>query len=135
VTASGEHATWGNPNFKFIQQDVTEFIFLEGPVSTSGICLAGEPIDYLELPIQTLKVGSLGTPRPWDWQKVKTSPFSPPRPRRFTRPAGSSQTEDYWGNVNPIGLAAATTKETLRRSANDGLSAAARCPNPHRAHL
>ena len=52
----------GNPNFKFIQQDVTEFIFLEGRVDyVWHFASPASPIDYLELPIQTLKVGSLGT--------------------------------------------------------------------------
>ena len=52
----------GNPNFKFIQQDVTEFIFLDLPVNyVWHFASPASPIDYLELPIQTLKVGSLGT--------------------------------------------------------------------------
>src|ERR1044071_220692 len=54
----------GNPNFKFIQQDVTEFLFLEGPVDfVWHFASPASPIDYLELPIQTLKVGSLGHPK------------------------------------------------------------------------
>src|ERR1022692_3121461 len=52
----------GNPGFKFIQQDVTEFIFLDAPVDyVWHFASPASPIDYLELPIQTLKVGSLGT--------------------------------------------------------------------------
>src|SRR6266851_3148857 len=52
----------GNSNFRFIQQDVTEFIFLHGPVDyVWHFASPASPIDYLELPIQTLKVGSLGT--------------------------------------------------------------------------
>ena len=52
----------GNPAFRFIQQDVTEFLFLEGPVDyVWHFASPASPIDYLELPIQTLKVGSLGT--------------------------------------------------------------------------
>src|ERR1700756_1419748 len=52
----------GNPNFKFIQQDVTEFIFLDVPVHyVWHFASPASPIDYLEIPIQTLKVGSLGT--------------------------------------------------------------------------
>src|ERR1035438_722659 len=54
----------GSPNFKFIQQDVTEFIFLDAPVHyVWHFASPASPIDYLELPIQTLKVGS---PRPAD---------------------------------------------------------------------
>src|ERR1700756_4808850 len=52
----------GNSNFKFIQQDVTEFLFLDGPVDYVWHFVSpASPIDYLEIPIQTLKVGSLGT--------------------------------------------------------------------------
>ena len=52
----------GNPDYKFIQQDVTEYLFLEGPVDyVWHFASPASPIDYLELPIQTLKVGSLGT--------------------------------------------------------------------------
>src|SRR6185503_14501230 len=52
----------GNQNFRFLHQDVTEFIFLEGPVDyVWHFASPASPIDYLELPIQTLKVGSLGT--------------------------------------------------------------------------
>src|SRR5215472_13575762 len=52
----------GNPHFKFIQQDVSEFIFLDVPVDyVWHFASPASPIDYLELPIQTLKVGSLGT--------------------------------------------------------------------------
>src|SRR6201981_1583248 len=52
----------GNPNFRFIQQDVTEFIFLEGTVDyVWHFASPASPVDYLELPIQTLKVGSLGS--------------------------------------------------------------------------
>ena len=52
----------GNPSFKFIRQDVTEFIFLDVPVHyVWHFASPASPIDYLEIPIQTLKVGSLGT--------------------------------------------------------------------------
>src|SRR5437660_5571789 len=64
VTGSVENISHlsGNRNFKFIQQDVTEFIFLHEPVDyVWHFASPASPIDYLELPIQTLKVGSLGT--------------------------------------------------------------------------
>ena len=52
----------GNPGFKFIEQDVTEFLFLDVPVDyVWHFASPASPVDYLELPIQTLKVGSLGT--------------------------------------------------------------------------
>src|SRR5438093_13170246 len=55
----------GNPNFRFIQQDVTEFIFLDGPVDYIWhFASPASPIDYAELPLQTFKVGSLGTHKP-----------------------------------------------------------------------
>ncbi|MEO6183528.1 MAG: GDP-mannose 4,6-dehydratase, partial [Verrucomicrobiota bacterium] len=64
VTGSVENINHlaGNKNFKFIQQDVTEFLFLHEPVDyVWHFASPASPIDYLELPIQTLKVGSLGT--------------------------------------------------------------------------
>ena len=95
----------GNPNFKFIQQDVTEFIFLDGPVDyVWHFASPASPIDYLELPIQTLKVGSLGTHKALGLAKAKARGFCSPRPRRFTAiPLVHPQPEDYWGNVNPVG--------------------------------
>src|SRR3954469_341952 len=52
----------GNKNFKFLEQDVTEFLFLEGPVNfVWHFASPASPIDYLQIPIQTLKVSSLGT--------------------------------------------------------------------------
>src|SRR5438876_8171066 len=64
----------GNPDFKFIQQDVTEFIFLDVPVNyVWHFASPASPIDYLELPIQTLKVGSLGTHKALGLAKNKKS--------------------------------------------------------------
>ena len=66
----------GNPNFKFIQQDVTEFIFLDVPVDyVWHFASPASPIDYLELPIQTLKVGSLGTHKALGLAKNKGARF------------------------------------------------------------
>src|SRR6201996_9258065 len=66
----------GNPNFKFIQQDVTEFIFLQEPVNyVCHFASPASPIDYLELPIQTLKVGSLGTHKALGLAKNKGARF------------------------------------------------------------
>ena len=60
----------GNPNFKFIQQDVTEFIFLDVPVDyVWHFASPASPIDYLDLPIQTLKVGSLAFENTWSWNQ------------------------------------------------------------------
>jgi len=66
----------GNPDFKFIQQDVTEFIFLDCPVDyVWHFASPASPIDYLELPIQTLKVGSLGTHKALGLAKNKKARF------------------------------------------------------------
>jgi len=95
----------GNPNFKFIQQDVTEFIFLDGPVDyVWHFASPASPIDYLELPIQTLKVGSLGTHKALGLAKNKKARFLLASTSEvYGDPLVHPQTEDYWGNVNPIG--------------------------------
>ena len=95
----------GNPNFKFIQQDVTEFIFLEGAVDYMWhFASPASPIDYLELPIQTLKVGSLGTHKALGLAKNKKARFLIASTSEiYGDPLVHPQTEDYWGNVNPIG--------------------------------
>ncbi len=95
----------GNPNFKFIQQDVTEFIFLEGAVQyVWHFASPASPIDYLELPIQTLKVGSLGTHKALGLAKNKQARFLLASTSEiYGDPLVHPQTEEYWGNVNPIG--------------------------------
>jgi len=95
----------GNPDFKFIQQDVTEFIFLHGPVDyVWHFASPASPIDYLELPIQTLKVGSLGTHKALGLAKTKAARFLLASTSEiYGDPLVHPQTEDYWGNVNPIG--------------------------------
>src|SRR3984893_17575702 len=95
----------GNPNFKFIQQDVTEFIFLDTPVNYIWhFASPASPIDYLELPIQTLKVGSLGTHKALGLAKNKNARFLLASTSEiYGDPLVHPQKEDYWGNVNPIG--------------------------------
>ncbi len=95
----------GNPNFKFIQQDVTEFIFLHQTVDyVWHFASPASPIDYLELPIQTLKVGSLGTHKALGLAKQKGARFLLASTSEiYGDPLVHPQTEDYWGNVNPIG--------------------------------
>jgi len=89
----------GNPNFKFIQQDVTEFIFLEGPVDyVWHFASPASPIDYLELPIQTLKVGSLGLAK-----EKKARFLIASTSEIYGDPLIHPQPEEYWGNVNTIG--------------------------------
>jgi len=95
----------GNSNFRFIQQDVTEFIFLDLPVDyVWHFASPASPIDYLELPIQTLKVGSLGTHKALGLAKNKQARFLLASTSEiYGDPLVHPQTEDYWGNVNPIG--------------------------------
>jgi dTDP-glucose 4,6-dehydratase len=95
----------GNPNFKFIQQDVTEFIFLHEPVNyVWHFASPASPIDYLELPIQTLKVGSLGTHKALGLARTKGARFLLASTSEiYGDPLIHPQTEEYWGNVNTIG--------------------------------
>ncbi len=95
----------GNPNFKFIEQDVTEFLFLDVPVDyVWHFASPASPIDYLELPIQTLKVGSLGTHKALGLALNKHARFLLASTSEiYGDPLVHPQTEDYWGNVNPIG--------------------------------
>jgi dTDP-glucose 4,6-dehydratase len=95
----------GNPNFKFIQQDVTEFVFLDVPVQfVWHFASPASPVDYLELPIQTLKVGSLGTHKALGLAKNKGARFLITSTSEiYGDPLVHPQREDYWGNVNTIG--------------------------------
>jgi dTDP-glucose 4,6-dehydratase len=95
----------GNPNFRFIQQDVTEFIFLHDPIDyVWHFASPASPIDYLEVPIQTLKVGSLGTHKALGLAKHKRARFLIASTSEiYGDPTVHPQTEEYWGNVNTIG--------------------------------
>lgn len=95
----------GNRNFRFIEQDVTQFIFLDGAVDyVWHFASPASPIDYLELPIQTLKVGSLGTHKALGLAKNKRARFLLASTSEiYGDPLVHPQTEDYWGHVNPIG--------------------------------
>jgi dTDP-glucose 4,6-dehydratase len=95
----------GNPCFRFIKQDVTEFLFLDHPVNyVWHFASPASPIDYLELPIQTLKVGSLGTHKALGLAKNKGARFLLTSTSEiYGDPLVHPQREDYWGNVNTIG--------------------------------
>ena len=95
----------GNGNLRFIQQDVTEFVFLDGAVDyVWHFASPASPVDYLELPIQTLKVGSLGTHKALGLARHKTARFLLASTSEiYGDPLVHPQTEDYWGNVNPLG--------------------------------
>jgi dTDP-glucose 4,6-dehydratase len=95
----------GNRHFKFIEQDVTEFLFLDRPVNyVWHFASPASPIDYLELPIQTLKVGSLGTHKALGLAMNKTARFLLASTSEiYGDPLVHPQTEEYWGNVNTLG--------------------------------
>lgn len=95
----------GNRNFKFIEQDVTEFLFLDGPVDfVWHFASPASPVDYLNFPIQTLKVGSLGTHKTLGLAMEKRARFLLASTSEiYGDPLVHPQPEEYWGNVNTIG--------------------------------
>ncbi len=95
----------GNKNFKFIRHNVTEYIYLAGAVDyVFHFASPASPIDYLQLPIQTLKVGSLGTHNALGLAKAKGAKFLLASTSEcYGDPLEHPQSETYWGNVNPIG--------------------------------
>jgi dTDP-glucose 4,6-dehydratase len=94
-----------NPRFTLIQQDVTNYIYVKGPLDAIlHFASPASPVDYLELPIQTLKVGSLGTHKALGLAKEKGARFLLASTSEcYGDPLVHPQNEDYWGNVNPIG--------------------------------
>lgn len=96
----------GNERFRFLKHDVTEYIFLGGPVdAVLHFASPASPRDYLELPIQTLKVGALGTHKTLGLAKGKGARFlMASTSETYGDPLVNPQPESYWGNVNPIGL-------------------------------
>jgi dTDP-glucose 4,6-dehydratase len=95
----------GNPKFQFIHHDVTQYIYLPGAVNNVfHFASPASPIDYLQLPIQTLKVGSLGTHNALGLAKAKGARFLLASTSEcYGDPLEHPQSESYWGNVNPIG--------------------------------
>lgn len=95
----------GNRRFRFIHHDVTEYIYVEGKLDNIlHFASPASPIDYLELPIQTLKVGSLGTHKALGLAKAKGSRFLLASTSEvYGDPLIHPQPETYYGNVNPIG--------------------------------
>ncbi|HET9703246.1 MAG TPA: UDP-glucuronic acid decarboxylase family protein [Vicinamibacterales bacterium] len=92
-------------DFQFIRHDVTNYIDVDGPVDyVLHWASPASPIDYLELPIQTLKVGSLGTHKALGLAKAKGATFVIASTSEvYGDPLEHPQKETYWGNVNPIG--------------------------------
>ena len=97
---------FGNENFRFLKHDVTEYMYIDGPVDfVFHFASPASPLDYLKLPIQTLKVGSLGTHKALGLAKAKRSRFLLASTSEvYGDPLVHPQPESYWGNVNPVGL-------------------------------
>lgn len=102
--ANIEHLA-GNKDYKFIHHDVTNYIYIPGEVQyVWHFASPASPIDYLNFPIPTLKVGSLGTHNCLGLAKDKKAAFFLASTSEcYGDPLIHPQTEDYWGNVNPIG--------------------------------
>ena len=94
-----------NPRFHFVEHNVSEPIEIEGPVdSVLHFASPASPVDYLNYPIPTLKVGSLGTHNALGLAKAKNARFLLASTSEvYGDPEVHPQTEDYWGHVNPIG--------------------------------
>jgi dTDP-glucose 4,6-dehydratase len=94
-----------NRDFLFIKHDITNYIYIEGPVDyVLHWASPASPIDYLELPIPTLKVGALGTHKALGLAKAKGATFVLASTSEvYGDPLEHPQKESYWGNVNPIG--------------------------------
>jgi len=94
-----------NSHYSFIEQDVTKYLNIPGEIDfVFHFASPASPIDYLELPIQTLKVGSLGTHNTLGLAKAKKAGFLIASTSEcYGDPLVHPQTEEYWGNVNPIG--------------------------------
>jgi len=94
-----------NRDFSFIKHDVTNYIYIEGPVDyVLHWASPASPIDYLELPIPTLKVGALGTHKALGLAKAKNARFVIASTSEvYGDPLEHPQKETYWGNVNPVG--------------------------------
>jgi dTDP-glucose 4,6-dehydratase len=94
-----------NRDFSFIKHDVTNYIYIDGPVDfVLHWASPASPIDYLELPIPTLKVGALGTHKALGLAKAKNAKFVLASTSEvYGDPLEHPQKETYWGNVNPVG--------------------------------
>ncbi len=95
----------GNPDFQFIHHDVTEYIFIPGKIDfIFHLASPASPIDYLMYPIQTLKVGALGTHKALGLAKEKGAGLLLASTSEvYGDPLVHPQPESYWGNVNPVG--------------------------------
>src|SRR5262245_29662824 len=107
ITGSSENLAGAarNPHFAFVQQDVSEYIAIGGSFDwVLHFASPASPRDYLELPIQTLKVGALGTHNSLGVAKAKGASFLLASTSEvYGDPLEHPQSEEYWGNVNPVG--------------------------------
>jgi dTDP-glucose 4,6-dehydratase len=96
---------FGREGFRFLKQDVTEYLYIEGPVEyILHFASPASPVDYLRLPIQTLKVGSLGTHKALGLAKAKGARLLLASTSEvYGDPQVHPQPESYWGHVNPVG--------------------------------
>jgi dTDP-glucose 4,6-dehydratase len=94
-----------HPALQFVRHDVTTFIEVDGPLdAVMHFASPASPVDYLELPIQTLKVGSLGTHKALGLARAKQARFVLASTSEvYGDPLVHPQPESYWGNVNPVG--------------------------------
>lgn len=104
ATANIAHLA-GHDRFHFIKHNVTDYIYVEGTVdSVLHLASLPSPVDYLNYPIQTLKVGALGTHKALGLAKAKGASFLLASTSEvYGDPLVHPQSEDYWGNVNPVG--------------------------------
>ncbi|HKH91693.1 MAG TPA: UDP-glucuronic acid decarboxylase family protein [Gemmatimonadaceae bacterium] len=95
----------GSDRFRFVRHDISTYTYIDGPLDgVLHFASPASPIDYLELPIETLKVGSLGTHNALGLAKAKGARFFIASTSEvYGDPLVHPQKEDYWGNVNPVG--------------------------------
>jgi dTDP-glucose 4,6-dehydratase len=106
LTGAGENiAHIRDPRFTFVKHDVTNYIYVAGPLDyILHFASPASPIDYLEHPIQTLKVGALGTHKALGLAREKGASFLLASTSEvYGDPLVHPQREEYWGNVNPVG--------------------------------
>ena len=107
VTGSADNIAhlMGRRDFRFVEHNVTDFIYVEGPLDgVLHFASPASPVDYLELPIPTLKVGSLGTHKALGLAKAKGARFLLASTSEvYGDPQVHPQPESYWGHVNPVG--------------------------------
>jgi len=96
---------FGHDRFSFIKHDVTNYVYIAGPLdAVLHLASLPSPVDYLEKPIQTLKVGALGTHKTLGLAKAKGARFLLASTSEvYGDPLEHPQREEYWGNVNPVG--------------------------------